>query len=315
MPVLRIVALRLSSMGDVIHTLPAVASLKHSFPHSLVTWLVRPRWMPLLEGNPYIDEVIPVERSLSASWAVARRLRAQHCDLVIDFQGLIQTALLAAAIRPERIIGFDRKQVRERPAALVYSTEVASKAQHAVDRNLDLAAGAGASHILRTFPLPPGRPEGTLPAGKFILASPFAGWGGKQWPLEYWADLAGRLALPLVVNGPPDAAAALQQIPGAHVHLSGIAGLLDATRRAHAVIGVDSGPMHLAAALAKPGVALFGPTNPARHGPYGESLRVLRQAHAQDDYQRHAEPSLSMRALTAAMVAAALTTVLEGCPA
>jgi lipopolysaccharide heptosyltransferase I len=310
---LRIVAIRLSSMGDVIHALPAVASLKHSFPHSRVTWLVRPRWMPLLEGNPYIDEAIPVERSIPASWAVARRLRAERCDLAIDFQGLIQTALLAAAFRPERIVGFDRNQVRERLAALVYSSEVATPALHAVDRNLDLAAGAGATNILRTFPLPPGQPEGTLPAGKFILASPLAGWGGKQWPLEYWADLAARLELPLVVNGPPDSASALQQIRGAHVHLSGIAGLLDATRRAHAVIGVDSGPMHLAAALSKPGVAIFGPTNPARHGPYGGSLRVLRSPDAQDDYKRHADPAASMHAITPPMVAATLTSVLEGC--
>jgi heptosyltransferase-1 len=311
----RILVLRLSSMGDVIHTLPAVASLKHSFPHSRLTWLIRPRWQPLLEGNPYVDEVIALERSVSASFAEARRLRARHFDLAVDFQGLIQTALLAAAVRPNKLVGFDRRQVRESLAALFYSSHVTARAGHIVERNLELAAGAGASNVLRSFPLPQGAPEGALPEGKFILACPFAGWGSKQWPLEYWSQLADLLELPLVVNGPPDSAATLEQIRGARIHLSGIGGLIHATRRAHAVIGVDSGPLHLAAALAKPGVAIYGPTDPARNGPYGTSFRVLRSPDAAADYKRRATPADSMRAISPRMVAESLTHVLEGCPA
>jgi heptosyltransferase I len=315
----RILVVRLSSMGDVIHTLPAAATLKHSFPHSRLTWIIRPRWMPLLESNPYIDEAIPLERSISAGLAGARRLRTEHFDLAVDFQGLIQTALLAAAARPDRLLGFDRAGVRERPAAWFYSSGIQTRAEHAVDRNLELAAGAGATNLLRTFPLPPGAPEGSLPEGKFVLASPFAGWGAKQWPMEYWTELARELDLPLVVNGPLDAAPLLQQIRGAHVHLSGISGLLDATRRAHAVVGVDSGPLHLAAALLKSGVAIYGPTNPARHGPYGGSFRVLRAPDAVTNYSRRADPDESMRAITPPMVAAALMAALEsksaGCPA
>ena len=171
-------------MGDVIHTLPAVASLKHSFPHCSLTWLIRPRWAPLLADNPYVDEVIPLERSLAAAFAEARRLRARHFDLAVDFQGLIQTAALAAGVKPAKLAGFDRKRVRERPAALFYSSEIETHGEHAVERNLELAGGAGASQILHTFPLPAGTPEGSLPEGKFILASPLAGWGAKQWPLD-----------------------------------------------------------------------------------------------------------------------------------
>ena len=190
MPEFRILIVRLSSMGDVIHTLPAAASLKHSIPNSRVTWLIRPRWAPLLEGNPYVDEIIPVERSFAASFAEARRLRARHFDLAVDFQGLIQTAALAAAVKPAKLAGFDRKRVRERPAALFYSTEIETHAEHAIERNLELAAGAGASQLLHTFPLPAGTPEGSLPAGKFILTSPSPDGApssgrsntGRNWP-------------------------------------------------------------------------------------------------------------------------------------
>jgi len=145
-----------------------------------------------------------------------------------------------------------------------------------------------------------------------VLASPLAGWGSKQWPLEMFAEVARLLDLPLVVNGPPEAAETLARIRGAHVHVSGLAGLIDATRRAHAVIGVDSGPMHLAAALSKPGVAIFGPTDPARNGPYGGSLRVLRSSSAVTTYKRRDDDGW-MREITPAAVVEALAVV--GCPA
>ncbi len=102
-----------------------------------------------------------------------------------------------------------------------------------------------------------------------------------------------------------------QGVRGAQIHLSGIGGLIDATRRGHAVIGVDSGPMHLAAALSKPGVAIFGPTDPASHGPYGGSLRVLRSPDAVTSYKRREEIDESMRAITPGMVLEALEGALR----
>ena len=161
--------------------------------------------------------------------------------------------------------------------------------------------------------LPPGAPEGDLPEGRFVLVSPLAGWGSKQWPLEFHEELARRLDVPLVANGPPDAADLLARIRGAHVHLSGIAGLIDATRRAQAVIGVDSGPLHLAAALGKPGVAVFGPTDPARNGPYGGTIRVLRNPGALTTYKRRPAGDESMRAISPEAVLEALQ--VSGCPA
>jgi len=313
-----ILVVRLGAMGDVIHALPAVASLKHSFPHSRVSWVIRPRWMALLEGNPFVDEVIPLDRNMSSMARTWRRLRQEKFDLAVDFQGLVQSALVAAAARPDRIVGFHRSQAWERWASLFYSSGVVTNAAHIVDRNLELVSAAGASSLLRTFRMPNGAPEGSLPQEKFVLASPLAGWGSKQWPLEGYADLARRLDLPLVVNGPPEAKEMLSRIRGVHVHVSGLPGLIDATRRAHAVIGVDSGPMHLAAALGKPGIAIFGPTDPARNGPYGGSLRVLRDADAVTTYKRHHDGE-AMRSVTPTLVAQALSAVLESksasCPA
>jgi|SRR5579872_1940416 len=307
----RILVVRLGSMGDVIHALPAVASLKHSFPHSRLSWVIKPRWAPLLEGNPFVDEVIPFTRTAREILATKRLLRRERFELAVDLQGLIQSALVAASAKADKIVGLARSQARESFAAMFYSSAVRTSAVHRVDRYLELVAAAGASNLLRTFPLPPGKPEGTLPEGPFVLACPLAGWGSKQWPMEHYMELARRLKLPLVVNGPPDALDVLSQIAGAHVHLSGLEGLIDATRRAQAIIGVDSGPVHLAAALGKPGVAIYGPTDPASHGPYGGTLQVLRSSTAVTSYKRRATDPGSMRAVSVAEVVEAL----EMCPA
>jgi heptosyltransferase-1 len=216
-------------------------------------------------------------------------------------------------------VGLHRSQARERAAAELYSTVVLTRTTHRVDQNLELAAAAGATNLLRTFAIPQGAPEGKLPEGRFVLASPLAGWGAKQWPLKSYEELAAKLDMPLVVNGAPGSAKELGLIHGAQVHLSGIDGLIDATRRAHAVIGVDSGPMHLAAALGTPGVAIFGPTDPASHGPYGGSLQVLRAAGVETTYKRNAAPHPSMAVITPDAVLEALAASLEsrpaGCPA
>jgi heptosyltransferase-1 len=307
----RILVVRLGAMGDVVAALPAVASLKHSIPHSKIAWVVEPKWTALLEGNPYIDSVMVLDRRTLAGMRKAwRELRAARFDMAVDFQGLIKSALVATIARPERIFGFNATYARESPASWFYSTKVQIRSYHAVERNLDLAAAAGASNILRTFPLPAGAPEGRLPEGDFVLASPLAGWGAKQWPLDHYSALAAKLrrecGMPLVLNGPTPVHA-----PGCEPHVSGIPGLIHATRRAVAVIGVDSGPMHLAAALAKPGIAIYGPTDPERHGPYGGTFTVLRRPTATTTYRRTAEPDPSMRAITPDAAFDALEAVLS----
>jgi heptosyltransferase-1 len=175
-----------------------------------------------------------------------------------------------------------------------------------VDRHLELAAAAGAVQPLRAFPLPAGRAEGNLPAGEFVLASPLAGWGAKQWPLAHFRRLGTllreELGMPLVLDGPPGSG---------FDHHSSLAGLIHATRRASAVVGVDSGPLHLAAALNRPGVAIFGPTDPARNGPYGTSIRVLRSEGASTSYKRDPGMAACMQAITPERVLACLKAQLR----
>lgn len=271
----RILVVRMGAMGDIVHALPAVAALGR------VTWMIKPRWLPLIEGNPAVADV-----RTSPAWG--------GFDRAYDFQGLIKSAVFAR-VAAQETIGFDTP--REAPARWLYTRRVARAGAHVVEHNLALVGAAGPAQ----FWIPEGREEGRLPEGPFVLASPLAGWGAKQWPIENYRELAKRIPFPLVLNGPPGSGLD---------HESSLAGLIHATRRATAVVGVDSGPLHLAAALAKPGVAIYGPTDPARNGPYGGSIRVLRAANASTTYSRTSEPAASMKAITPETVAAELEKML-----
>lgn len=319
-PVPRILVARLGAMGDVIQTLPAVADLRNRFPEARITWAVESLWAPLLERNPHVDDVIPVAlrtwRRLAngpRSWKDAIRfagdLRARRFDLAIDFQGLLKSAVLASLSGARERAGFDRLHLREPLAELTYTLRVRTSCPHVVDRYRDLAALVTGSRSTgrAEFPLPVGSLRPDLPA-KFVLASPQAGWGGKQWPAEHYGRLADRIwtdhRIPLAIDCPPGTEESIAGIranaPAGSVvtHPSTVSELIGATRNARAVVGVDSGPLHLAAALARPGVAIFGPTDPDRNGPYGDSITVLRAAGATTTYKREREPHWSMLACT-----------------
>lgn len=300
-------------MGDILHSLPGAISLKHSFPEARITWVVEPKWVPLLEGSGFIDRFVLFRRGEPRTWLQTRNeLRKEHYDLAVDFQGLAKSAMIAHVARPERLAGFGPGVVRERAAGLFYSTRVPSSAVHVVDQALDLAAGAGATNLVRAFPLPQGKAEGRLPNEPFVLASPLAGWVSKQWPLEFYKDLAvmleARLGMRLVLNGAPGAVPA---VPGTWAHESGIEGLIDATRKAALVVGVDSGPLHLAAALSKAGVAIFGPTDPVRNGPYGGDFQVFRAQGVKTTHRRGTVIDPAMRAVTPEQVFTALAARVE----
>lgn len=306
----RILVIRLGAMGDILHALPAVATLHSSFPGARITWAVERKWTALLEGNPTIHHISTVDRT---SWAALKSslkdLRQNRYDLAIDFQGLYKSAILGRLARPAEFYGFHHSELREPLAAWLYTNRTQSRSAHVVEQNLDLVAAAGATQFNMSFPLPPGAPEGDLPSEPFVLASPFAGWTSKQWPIQHFSTL-GRLlwerhGLRLVLNAP--VGAPLPGLPPYIIHHSStLSGLIDATRRAVAVVGVDSGPLHLAAALGKPGVAIFGPTDPARNGPYGGSLNVLRQPGVETTYKRGASIDPAMAAISPEAVLTAL---------
>jgi heptosyltransferase-1 len=316
MAVSSILVVRLGAMGDIIHALPAAAALKRTWPGCTLSWAVEPRWRDLLDSGGLAENLIEIDRrsysSVARGW---QRLRSAPFDLAIDFQGLIKSAAVTRAARAAERIGFERAQLREPAAGVFYTMRFHCPAAHVIHRNLQLAAHLGASAEPVEFPLPPGRPEGDLPAGAFILASPLAGWKSKQWPAGHWAELARLIhdetPYQLVLNGPAPVAQFASSVPGAAVHVSSVAGLIHATRRASAVIGLDSGPLHLAAALARPALALFGPTDPSRNGPYGSTVRCLRSPDAETSYARRAEIHPSMHALTPPAVFRALMDLLE----
>jgi heptosyltransferase-1 len=302
-----ILVVRLGAMGDILHALPAVASLRKSFPGKRIYWVVARKWIELLQGNPNIDEIVPFDRkgarALAKTW---RRLRAIRPEIAIDFQGLIQSAMAGRAARPETYFGLTRSLAREPLATLFYSKRIQASGPHRVEMNLQLAAAGGAARLVEESWIPPGRPEGALPAGPFLLTSPLAGWASKQWPLASYEELGKRLrarGLGLVANVPAGRERELGQLTHLRLHTSSISGLIDATRRAIGVVGVDSGPLHLAAALGKPGVALFGPTDPAQNGPYKSRMTVLRAPGAQATYKRHAHVDASMTKISAERVA------------
>ena len=223
--------------------------------------------------------------------------------------GLLQSAVIGRAAKPLRFYGFDGSIAREPLAASLYTDRVAVSGPHRIERNLQLIEAFGARELTHEAWIPEGRPEGDLAAGNFILTSPFAGWPGKEWPLESYDQLAETLlrdGLELVANVPENRAEELRRLRHIRVHVSSLRGLISATRSALAVVGLDSGPIHLAAALRKPGVALYGPTDPACTGPFGGSMTVLRTENVATTYKRHGQIHASMKAIRVEAVAEAL---------
>lgn len=303
----RILVIRLGAMGDIFHAMPAVASIRAGLPASRITWVVEKKWLPILEGCPFVNQLLAMDRKSAGTVLVSiRKLRAEPFDLAIDFQGLLKSALIAVGSGAGNRLGFSRDQLREPLAGLFYTQTHAPIAVHMVDRHLELATVAGGHSTKAEFYLPEGRAEGQLPEAPFVLSCPQAGWGAKQWPSSYYGELGDLLkremGLTLVLNGPPGAEEQLRAMGSVHAHCSDLPGLIWATRRALAVVGLDSGPVHMAAAIGKPGVAIFGPTDPARNGPYGGSISVLRTPDAETTYKRREDENKAMRSITPRMV-------------
>jgi heptosyltransferase-1 len=310
----RLLVVRLSAMGDIIHAMPAVAALRRAKPDLQIGWLVEERWAELLcarhaerfsarsERKPLVDSVHVAKftrwrRALLSdeTWremqSCRREVRARKYEIALDLQGAIRSALAArfsgAAVR----IG--ASQSREPQARMLYTHAVDVRGSHVIEHALSLAsriAGQPLEYVQPPFPVDPVN-EGwadhqseMLDGTPVAILNPGAGWGAKCWPAESYGAVARALAergmAVLVNHGPGEEALAegvVDSSDGVAVPLKCSVGeLIALTRRARLFVGGDTGPMQLAAALRVPVVALFGPTRPERNGPFGTPNVVLR---------------------------------------
>jgi heptosyltransferase-1 len=345
----RLLIVRLSAMGDVIHSLPAVQALREAFPKAHIGWLIEERWAELLCApgaprrgvrsrlRPLVDEVHAVNlkawgkssfsiSTLQRAVTVWNDVRDVHYDAAIDLQGAMRSALLARWSGARVVYG--AAEPRESPASLWYTRKVIAHGRHVVEQNLSVVEAMTGKRFAAKgidFPIDPqveGRIERELAqhgTGEFALLNPGAGWGAKRWPAERYGEVARGLAhaglCPLVNYGPGEEnlfRAVLAASGGTARPTKGsVTDLIALTRRARLFIGGDTGPLHLAAALRVPVVAIFGPTDPARNGPYGTRSVVLRSAESVTSHARRAKAEEGMLAIGSEAVMAAARELLS----
>jgi lipopolysaccharide heptosyltransferase I len=281
MPAPRLIAVRLSALGDVVHTLPAVAALRKSFS---IDWAVESPYRELVE---IVAEVRPLAVSLkrwSASKILAARRAIRGHEVAIDFQGLIKSALVARLSGAKTRYGFHRDFIREKPASWMLNRHVSVDPDtHVVDWNFALARAAAVDHgqklqtvddaalraAFRAFA------AGGVEADGSVVLLPGAGRPEKLWPIDRFRELAAGLgdrALAVWGPGEEERARAIGCRVAPPTNLRELARVL---ATADVVVGADTGPLHLAAALGTPVVGLYGPTSPRRNGPYGQLERCV----------------------------------------
>ena len=310
----RFLVLRLGSLGDIVHTFPAVAGLRESFPRAEIVWLVDERWRLLVERSGLVTDIWTVN---TRDWHSVREMliRVRHSiwEATLDFQGLWKTALFAYLGGVKRRIGFDSSTIREFGVHILYNVRVHAQTTHIADQNGELSVRAGATHGTAPFTLRvTGEEEARWAAevrraglGRYIVLCPGGGWRSKCWPPERYGELCRRLrnemGLRCVANYGPGEEALAQAVREASdnaeplLDSSTLSQLMAILKRADLVVGADTGPLHLGIALGTPAVALHGPTDPARNGPYGTNNDiVLRSPNAKRDHRRGSHPDSSM---------------------
>ena len=332
----RLLVVRLSAMGDVIHTLPAAQALRDAFPDAMIGWVIEERWAELLcaSGTPrrgarstqrpladWIHPVslsgwrkslftIPTLQEIAKTW---NDVRGARYDVAVDLQGAIRSAVLARWSGARVVYG--AAEPRESPASLWYTRRAIARGAHVIEQSLSIAEAIARKKMKVPYiELPRDvvaerRIEQLLVerrVDKFAILNPGAGWGAKRWPAERYGRVALALAedgVHAIVNyGPGEeslASEAAAASEGAASPLKcSISELIALTWRARLFVGGDTGPMHLAAALQVPVVAIFGPTDPARNGPYGTRSIVLRNPASPTTHARNMQPDDAMLQIT-----------------
>lgn len=347
----RILIVRLGAMGDIIHSLPAAAAIRRAHPNATIGWAIEDRWLELISARSAITEARGPRKPLpdnihlvnTRAWREAmgsdetwreavqavRAIRACKYDIVVDLQGAWKSAGVAWFSGAKERFGFATP--REGPARMLYNRRIPWHGTHVVEQAMSLAEALGSNARAESI-----TPDEMFPcdeaaetwAGEqlrarrvtdFAILNPGAGWGAKQWPVERYAQVAralGAQGVQSVVNhGPSEAALAnelAQLSAGTATPIAcSIGELISLTRRARLFIGGDTGPLHLACALRMPVVALFGPTDPARNGPFGTRSVVLRAPESETSYKHTARTHEGMLSLSAVDVLRACWQVLE----
>lgn len=312
-PFSRIAIVKLSSIGDIVHTLPALHTLRVNYPQAYIAWLVEDRFKELLEGHPDLDEVIPVSLKswknnffrygvypaalLDIFW-FGQDLRQCLFDLVLDFQGLIKSGLITKMTGAPTKVGFAFTRCKEF-MNYFFTNEHAPREErdvHVVEKNLSLLKVLEVEPTAINFPLTWGEADKDF-AQKFwasveatastpwVAFNPGAGWPTKRWPVTYWAELGDKLmgaglSRVLLCWGPGeeflvDAILPLMKYKPVVLPRTSLKQFLAVLERVSLLVSGDTGPLHLAAAIGKPVVGLYGPSDPWRNGPYGQGHRVI----------------------------------------
>lgn len=311
-PLRKILVIKPSSLGDVVHSLPFLNALRDGFPKAEIHWIIAKGLEGLLEGHPMLNKlwiinkddwkrIKAVRTTIKELRSLFKSLKAERYDIVIDLQGLLRSGILAKATGAPVRIGF--KEAREGSRIFYTHTVKADRDVHAVDRYLEMAKflGCDTSEVKFPFPLSftsfaagePVRGGQLSPASgglsfqlpdKYAVIVPGARWETKRWSPERFGQLASMMHVKsIVVGGESDADIAgivIRNSDGNAISATGkttLKELIELMRNARFVVTNDSGPMHIAAALNVPVFAIFGPTNPLRTGPYGNRHVVIRR--------------------------------------
>jgi heptosyltransferase-1 len=358
---MRILVVRLGALGDIVHTIPAVAALRAARPDATIDWLVESKHRPIVDLVTVVDRVVPLEGPRIGAWIDAiRRVRERSYDVALDFQGLMKSAVLARASGARRVAGFSIWHLREKMARPFYSetddrrggrlqpnsSDVPHQqdaggvrlqpdradAVHIIHKNLRLLRVLGIESTDINFPLARVTSRALdevrrdIGAGPFALINPGAAWPNKRWPPARFGEAAAFLrevrGLPsIVLWGPGEQALARSVVDASSgaarpAPPTGIGDLLELSRAASLVLSGDTGPLHIAAAVGTPAVALYGPTDPHRNGPWDRhDLMVSRFEACDCHYERRCHrQDWCMASITAAEVTAAIQQRLSSVP-